>query len=152
MPLVQLPNGKTVNLLVERKSGNDDLPAIVFIHGLGSSQNFYGAVCNILKKPGLHIRFDTPGSGRSPFPGTTQSVESLSEDVVSLFDLLRLEKVMLVGHSMGGLIACNIAATDDRVRQLVLIGPVHPTPNTRTIFENRIRTVNEGICATVDKR
>jgi len=126
------------------------LPPIVFIHGLGSSQNFYGAVCELLKKTSVCIRFDTPGSGRSPFPGSVQSVETLTEDVISLFNLLGLENVVLVGHSMGGLVACNVAAREDRVKKLILIGPVHPTPETRNIFENRIRTLKEGICMIVE--
>src|SRR5277367_6299425 len=114
---------------------------------------YYGAVCESLKKSSLHIRFDTPGSGRSPVPPTPQTLETLSNDVISLLDLLTLETVLLVGYSLGGLLACNVAATHpSRVKKLILIGPVHPTPNTQKIFEDRINILKEGTYLPIQKK
>ena len=153
MPLVHLPNGTNLHYRLEWINQESHRAPIVFIHGLGSSQNYYGAVCESLNKSSLHIRFDTPGSGRSPVPPGPQTLETLSDDVISLLDLLTLETVSLVGHSLGGLIACNVAATHpSRVKKLILIGPVHPTPNTQKIFEDRINTLKEGTYLPIPKK
>jgi pimeloyl-ACP methyl ester carboxylesterase len=153
MPLVHLPNGKSLHYRLEWINHESHLAPMVFIHGLGSSQNYYGAVCESLKKSSLHIRFDIPGSGRSPVPPAPQTLESLSDDVISLLDLLTLETVLLVGHSLGGLIACNVAATHpSRVKKLILIGPVYPTPNTQKIFEDRINTLKQGTYLPIQNR
>ena len=145
MPLLRLKNGKQVWTRVVAAQKESKSP-IVFVHGLGSSETFYGS----LFRSGLcHERrcicLDTPGSARSPLPDSEQSVESISEDVISLLDTLELEKVVLVGHSMGGMIACNIAATNvKRVEKLILVGPVHPTPEGAKMFQERIKKVKKG--------
>lgn len=145
MPLLKLPNGTKLHYRIERASHRSCQTSIVFIHGLGSSHNYYGAVCESLEISSPQVCFDTPGSGRSPFPEIAQTVQSLTDDVISLLDLLNLDEVVLVGHSLGGLIACNVAATyPSRVKKLILIGPVYPTPNTQKIFEDRIKTLKEG--------
>jgi pimeloyl-ACP methyl ester carboxylesterase len=145
MPLIKLGNGKQVHIRDVSAEKDTEKTPIVFIHGLGSSQNFYGSLIPALSKERRCVCLDTPGSARSPIPKGDQSVQSISKDIVVLLDELKLEKVVLVGHSMGGIIVCNVAAEyTDRVDKLILVGPVHPTEKGHKTFEDRIKLVKKG--------
>lgn len=116
----------------------------IFIHGLGSSQNYYFAVLAHLAPVHRCIAIDTYGSGRSQYTGLEQSIDTIALDVVKVMDGLRVDKAVIIGHSMGGTTALQLAAKHpDRVAGLVAIGPVHPTPSTGQIFEKRIQVVSE---------
>ena len=93
------------------------------------------------------IALDTPGSGLSQLGSIKQSIASIAEDGISLLDALKVfEKVVVVGHSMGGIVASFLAATyPERVRGVVLIGPVDPSPSVVPVFEKRIETVQKGM-------
>jgi pimeloyl-ACP methyl ester carboxylesterase len=118
------------------------------MHGLGSSQDYYvPLVPNFLKNDFRCIVFDNTGAGRSSYTQIEQSIASLSEDVIGILDALNVDKAILVGHSMGGIIAANLTATrNDRIVASVWIGPVYPSENVAKVFEKRIETVeSEGM-------
>jgi 3-oxoadipate enol-lactonase len=70
------------------------------------------------------VRLDIPGFGRSPFPS---GAFSLADDVLALLDELGIEQTALVGNSMGGGIARDVALTaPERVWALVLVDAGHP--------------------------
>lgn len=76
---------------------------LIFMHGLGSTQDYYHAVAQGLRPHGFRcVLFDTTGAGRSPYTQVEQSVESLADDVVGVLDGLGIGKAVVVGHSMGG--------------------------------------------------
>lgn len=76
---------------------------LIFMHGLGSTQNYYHAVAQGLRTHGFRcVLFDTTGAGRSPYTQVEQSVESLADDVIGILDGLEIAKAIVVGHSMGG--------------------------------------------------
>jgi pimeloyl-ACP methyl ester carboxylesterase len=129
-----------------QKDGSSSQIITVFIHGLGSSSCFYKTVTPNLQSVTRCIALDTPGSGLSEPAQCGQSIKSISSDVIGLLDYLKIEeKVVIVGHSMGGIVASEIAATyPDRVRGVVLIGPVNPQPQLATVFEQRIEAVEKG--------
>lgn len=117
----------------------------VFIHGLGSSQNYYFPVIPHLTPHHRCVTMDTYGSGRSVYTGLDQTIGTIAADVVGMMDALKIRQAVVVGHSMGGASALHLAAQyPDRVLALVTIGPVHPTPSTGQIFEKRIQVVSEG--------
>lgn len=66
----------------------------------------------------------------------------MAADVEGLMKELGLEstRTVVVGHSMGGMVACDVASRL-RLRGLVLLGPVHPTPTMAGIFNQRIKDV-----------
>lgn len=118
----------------------------IFIHGLGSSQNYYGGVIPHLTSNHRCIAIDTYGSGRSAFTGLDQSIDTIADDAVKVMDGLKVSKAVLVGHSMGGTMVLQFAAKySDRVVAVVAIGPVHPTASTGQVFEKRIQIVSEGM-------
>jgi len=118
----------------------------IFAHGLGSSQNYYGAVIPRLTAENLRcIALDTTGSARSPPTCIEQSVETLAEDVINVMDALSVDKAVFVGHSMAGMTGPQLAAQyPTRITALVLIGPVYPQKDVAATFEQRIAAVEKG--------
>ncbi|KAF2853954.1 alpha/beta-hydrolase [Plenodomus tracheiphilus IPT5] len=125
----------------------------ILVHGLGSSQDYYHAVAQGLVANGFRcIIFDNTGAGRSPYTFIEQSVQTLGEDVIGILDALEVPKAVVVGHSMGGIVAADLAAErSDRLVAAVLVGPVYPSKNAGPIFEKRIETVEkEGMQPLAD--
>ncbi|KAF2711772.1 alpha/beta-hydrolase [Pleomassaria siparia CBS 279.74] len=122
------------------------LETFICTHGLGSSQNYYHAVALGLQANGFRcITFDTTGSGRSPYTFVEQSIETLAADVIGIMNELEVEKAIVVGHSMGGIVAAHLAAThNSRIVAAVLIGPVYPSDAAIPVFEKRVQTVQES--------
>ncbi|RMZ73718.1 Alpha Beta hydrolase [Pyrenophora seminiperda CCB06] len=125
----------------------------VFMHGLGSSQNYYHGVTQVLVASGFRcITFDNTGAGRSPYTFVEQSIESMGNDVIGILDALKVEKAVFVGHSMGGIVGAHMAAErSDRIVAAILIGPVYPNPGLVPVFQKRIEAVEkEGMQALAD--
>ena len=139
-------NGKSLFYTIDEPSGPPKSTTL-FIHGLGSSSCFYKAITPTLSSATRCIALDTPGSGLSSIGTTEQSIESIAKDAIGLLDALHFnEKVIVVGHSMGGIVASELAASfPDRVKGVVLIGPVHPTPALADAFDKRIEAVKKGV-------
>ncbi|KAK2604775.1 hypothetical protein N8I77_007675 [Diaporthe amygdali] len=119
---------------------------IVCHHGLGSSQNFYTPIVPRLIQAGFRVvTFDTTGAGRSTYTQVEQTVSSLAADVLGLLDALSInDKVIVAGHSMGGMVVTHLAAEHkERIQAVVLIGPVYPTDGVSKVFEKRIETVEK---------
>ncbi|OAL51968.1 alpha/beta-hydrolase [Pyrenochaeta sp. DS3sAY3a] len=151
MPFLQL-GYKRIHY-ADLKPDGDVRETFIFMHGLGSSQDYYHAVTQGLLAHGFRcIIFDNTGAGRSPYTFVEQSVETLGNDIIGILDALEVSKAVLVGHSMGGIVAAHLAAErSDRIVAAVLIGPVYPNPNMVPIFEKRIETVEkEGMQPMAD--
>lgn len=85
------------------KPSGDVRETFILMHGLGSSQDYYYAVAQGLASKGFRcIIFDNTGAGRSPYTFIEQSVQTLADDVISILDTLKVDKAVVVGHSMGG--------------------------------------------------
>ncbi|KAJ5684420.1 Alpha/beta hydrolase fold-1 [Penicillium maclennaniae] len=118
----------------------------IFIHGLGSSQNYYFPVLPHLTNHHRCITIDTYGAGRSPYTDETVSIPSIADDVIGALDTLKVPKAIVVGHSMGGLAALDLGARyPDRVSGVVAIGPVHPSETLVNVMSKRADTVLESL-------
>ena len=96
---------------------------VVFIHGIGAS--LYGwryALPAVVAAGYRGVAFDNRGFGFSDKPAHGYSNAAYAHLVVALLDSLGIASAVLVGHSMGGAIAAEVAlANPDRVRGMVLI-------------------------------
>jgi pimeloyl-ACP methyl ester carboxylesterase len=70
------------------------------------------------------IRFDLRGHGESSGAGV-KTVEELARDLLALLDHLEIERFVLVGHSMGGMISQTVALSHpERVERMVLVNSI----------------------------
>src|SRR2546429_583395 len=97
---------------------------VVFIHGLGASMYAWRKNLEPVAAAGYRvIAFDNRGFGFSDKPATGYDNAAYARLTVALLDSLHLPDAVLVGHSMGGAVAAEVAiAHPERVRGLVLIG------------------------------
>jgi len=100
-------------------------PPVVFIHGLGASIYSWRSVLEPVRRAGHRvIAFDNRGFGLSERPDSGYGNDAYTRLVVAVLDSLGIADAVLVGHSMGGAIAAQVAIEHPaRVRGLVLIGP-----------------------------
>ncbi|MFN8511327.1 MAG: alpha/beta hydrolase [Thermomicrobiales bacterium] len=85
-------------------------PPIVFIHGLACDSSDFAPQFEYFRERHRVIAIDLRGHGASDAPEGGYSTAALADDVLWLCDELGVYKPMLVGHSMGGMIALEIAA------------------------------------------
>ena len=98
-------------------------PDFLCLHGLVDQLEIWDRLVGPLSERGRAIRLDLRGHGESDAPPGPYRREDLARDVVALLDALEISRAILVGHSMGGVIAMTTAlAYPDRVAGLVLIG------------------------------
>lgn len=143
MPLVQIGYKKIH--YTDFPPANDASPreTFVLVHGLGSSQNYYAPIIPMLTAQSYRcVAFDSSGSGRSLYTGIQQDVNSLATDIVGIMDYLSIDKAVVVGHSMGGLIVTHLAAQwPNRVAAAIFLGSVYPSEEVGSVFEKRIAAV-----------
>ncbi len=99
---------------------------VLFLHGLGSSLKFWTKQLEATAAKGYRvIAIDQLGFGKSEKPaGFSYTTEAFGENVVEVLELLKLEKVILVGHSLGGQTALSTTIRfPERVSALVLVSP-----------------------------
>ncbi|KAF7712577.1 3-oxoadipate enol-lactonase 1 [Penicillium ucsense] len=117
----------------------------IFIHGLGSSQNYYFPIIPQLAPSHRCITLDTYGAARSPFTGDQISINSIADDVIGVLDALNVTKAVVVGHSMGGLVVIELGVRyPDRVVGIVAIGPTHPSDTLVGAMNSRVDKVSEA--------
>jgi pimeloyl-ACP methyl ester carboxylesterase len=99
----------------------DDLP-VVFVHGLGGQwQNWLENVPRAAQERRV-IAVDLPGFGLSEPMREKVTIPAFGEFVIKLLDTLGFERAHLVGNSMGGFVASEVAIqAPDRVARLVLV-------------------------------
>jgi len=99
-------------------------PPVVFLHGLGASLYAWRKNLGVVAAAGFRvIAFDNRGCGLSDQPPAPYDNAAYAHLAIALMDSLRLSDAVLVGHSMGGAIAAEIAIDyPQRARGLVLIG------------------------------
>jgi pimeloyl-[acyl-carrier protein] methyl ester esterase len=110
-----LPDGRT---FAWRSSGSGT--PLVLIHGWGSSAVIFDELMSRL--PDCHcLAPDLPGYGASTATATID-LAALAEDFIHWFDALGLEKVNLLGWSLGGMIAQELAVRfPQRIKRLILV-------------------------------
>jgi pimeloyl-ACP methyl ester carboxylesterase len=103
-----------------RRSG-DGQDSLLFIHGAGGTHRHWGSQVQGLRGADRYA-VDLPGHGRSTGEGRT-SISGYAEVILQLLDAVDLDRVTLVGHSMGGAISQYLALNHpSRVNRMVLVG------------------------------
>jgi pimeloyl-ACP methyl ester carboxylesterase len=115
--------------------GNHGAPALVCVHGYTSSAQAFNAPARHLRERFHVIVPDVRGHGESAWsPDGAYQYRDQAADLAAITDQLRLERVSLIGTSMGGIIAMTYAgAHPERLARLVIndIGPDAETGSQR---------------------
>ena len=108
-----------------RDQGDPSAPPIVMLHGFGASLQTWDRWCEALVSAHRILCFDLPGFGLTgPDPTGSYSDERSLLILAALLQHIGLERVDLVGHSLGGRYAWEFAAKfPHSVRRLVLVSP-----------------------------
>lgn len=102
------------------QSSGKGLP-LIFIPGMGASHREWFRQVPVLGKKYRVITLDNAGSGHSVHPDTEISIHEMAEDAARLVRHLRLQKVVLIGSSMGGVIAqCCLELFPEKIAGVVL--------------------------------
>ncbi|KAL6451965.1 hypothetical protein SBY92_003273 [Candida maltosa Xu316] len=130
------------------KSASPSDQLLVFLHGLGSSQNFYYTIANRFPSHNV-LLLDHEGAGQSSLlhKPNNLTLETLSQNIISMLDELKLRdfKITLIGHSMSGLLINYINIyTDLPITRNVLIAPVHPTIPLNQAMQGRVDTLEKS--------
>lgn len=95
---------------------------VLLIHGLGYARKGWGPVLPLLAERYRVISFDNRGIGESAVPPGPYTAEGMAGDALAVLDAAGIERSHVIGTSLGGMIAQELAlAAPDRVERLVLI-------------------------------
>lgn len=105
-------------------ASTSDFPNIVFIHGAGGDKQQWEKQKDYFQSLGFGMVIPSlPGHGESQLPDSI-SIKTYSDVIFRLLDFIKLSRVTLIGHSMGGAIALQLLLeySPGMIDKLVLIG------------------------------
>ena len=102
---------------------------VVFVHGAGQDNSIWVLQRRYFARHDRNaLAVDLPSHGRSG-GRPLATIEQMAEWLVAVLDRLGIEQAAVVGHSMGSLVALEVAASfADRVRALAMVGTAVPMP------------------------
>ena len=104
------------------EQGDPTDPTIVLLHGYSDSWLSYGRLLPLLPRDLHVVALDQRGHGDSDRPVDGYTMRELAADVVAFLDARGIARATIVGHSMGGFVAQQVAVVaPDRVERLVLV-------------------------------
>lgn len=130
---------------------------ILFLHGWPGSHKLFEYQFNVLPKMGYRcIGLDTRGFGNSDKPWGGYDYDRLSDDVRSVIETLKLQNIILCGHSTGGAIAIRYMSKhkEYEVSKLALFAAAAPSLIKRSYFPYGLskESVKEIIKGTYNDR
>ncbi|MCU0493293.1 MAG: alpha/beta hydrolase [Chloroflexaceae bacterium] len=96
---------------------------VVFLHGWLGSWRYWFPTMEVVSDHFRTYSFDFYGFGESRRKRTPESIQNYSDQVIRFLDALGIEKVSLVGHSMGGMVALKTAINHpQRIQRVATVG------------------------------
>lgn len=112
-----------INVHSSGLSQGDGVRHFTCLHGLVDTLDIWKRLAPDLEMRGRLTRIDQRGHGQSDAPPGPYSRSDLASDVVAVLDAEGIDQTILIGHSMGGIVAMETALIyPDRIAGLVLIG------------------------------
>lgn len=163
MPRIRLAGGELDGLELHYTSTGRG-PTTLLLHGLGAFAESWRRTTARLAPHGTVIALDLPGFGRSTKPRRRYDLPFFALAVDRFLRALDIDRVRLVGHSLGGGVAAAYAVTyPGRVDRVALVSPVVPgfpirpsLPYRLMVFpgvgELVVRLVTRRVCAMALRR
>jgi pimeloyl-ACP methyl ester carboxylesterase len=116
-------------------------PTIVMIHGFGAAIDWWDEIAPALARDHRVIRIDLIGHGGTAAPASGYSIPRQAELVAAVLDRLGVDRVTVIGHSMGGEVATALAERNPaRIAAMVLIDSPPTAGTTFTILTETAMT------------
>ena len=133
--------------------GNEKGPAVVLCHGVGLDLHMWDQQVSALGADYEVVRYDLIGHGKTPSNPADLNLDAFTRQLFALLEHLGLGRIVLVGLSMGGVIAQRFAADHpELLTRLVLMNTVYKRqPEELEGVEARLRmTEEEGLSPVAD--
>lgn len=134
-------------------TGKNGAPVVMLSHSLGLNLAMWNPQRDALEPHYQVLSYDMRGHGASDVSEGAYTLEQLADDALGLLDALEIDRVHIVGLSIGGMIAQAMALKrPDRLHTMVLCSTsTYLPPPALPIVRERIETArNEGLQALVD--
>lgn len=114
---------------------------LVLIHGYLESAEVWGEFAERLSEKHRVVAVDLPGNGRSSDYDADHTMCFLADSVMAVLEKEKVEKAVVVGHSLGGYVTLNMAERyPERVSGYILFHS-HPFPDSDETMDNRRREI-----------
>jgi len=113
-------------------------PPFVFVHGWCCDRTFFQPQFDHFKSSCRVMTLDLRGCGNSDLAEIGFDIPTFADDVAWLCGELKISKPIVLGHSLGGMIALELASRYPALPAAIVAvdpGPINPLPETRTFFE-----------------
>lgn len=130
-------------------AGKPELPALVFLHGIGGAARAWRGQLNAFSDRTHAIAWDMPNYGGSA-PLQTVSILTLAEALKDFLRQVGATKPILVGHSIGGMIVQQLLVMEPRIAAAVVLAQTSPAfgrPDgdwQKTFIEARLGPLDRG--------
>ena len=102
----------------------DTIP-LVFIHGVGLDHKMWDQQVSFFHEFSI-LTYDLLGHGKTPCPKNKLSLRDFSNQLLELLDHLKIDKINLIGFSLGSLIALDFSSNfQKKIEKLILIGTTY---------------------------
>jgi len=106
-------------------------PVVVLLHGFLENNHMWNEVIPIISKNKRVLALDLLGHGQSGCLGYIHTMEIMAEAVFAVLKSLRIRKITLIGHSMGGYVSLALAEKNpEMIRGLCLLNATAASDDT----------------------
>jgi pimeloyl-ACP methyl ester carboxylesterase len=110
--------------LAYEEAGDAD-PPLVLLHGIACHRGFWAPQVERLRADHRVVAVDLRGHGGSDAPVQPYTIAALADDVAWMCEQLDVQRPVVIGHSLGGIVALELASTrPDLVAAAVMIDSV----------------------------
>ena len=111
---------------------------LVFVHGVGLDHKMWDSQITSLNNYST-ITYDLLGHGKTPYNKEEVTLNDFSEQLDYLLKFLKIDKINLVGFSLGSLIALDFASKfQDKLKSLTLIGTTYKRTEEHSFSHRKI--------------
>lgn len=141
MPMVKIND---INMYYETHGEGE---ALILISGNGGESSQWKDMIPTFSQDYQVIALDNRGAGKTDKPDNKYSIELMAADVIGLMDALGIKEAHVLGASMGGMIAQNIAYKyPNRVKSLILaVTMMKVSSRAQYVCTQAIKNVQDGI-------
>lgn len=114
---------------------------IVLLHGFLENKSIWGPFVNALAGRFHVVTIDLPGHGESESLGPVNEISAMAGAVHNILSSLKVEKALMVGHSMGGYVSLAFAELFHKQTAGLVLFHSHASADTEDAKKNREGTI-----------